>query len=40
MFLHARLLAFDHPAGGARVTLESPLPEPCVRLCETLAAAA
>jgi 23S rRNA pseudouridine955/2504/2580 synthase len=40
MFLHARLLAFDHPAGGARVTLESPLPDACVRLCETLAAAA
>ncbi|MCE2911815.1 MAG: RluA family pseudouridine synthase, partial [Rubrivivax sp.] len=40
MFLHARLLAFDHPAGGARVTLESPLPDACVQLCETLAAAA
>jgi 23S rRNA pseudouridine955/2504/2580 synthase len=40
MFLHARALAFDHPAGGARVTLESPLPDACVRLCETLAAAA
>jgi 23S rRNA pseudouridine955/2504/2580 synthase len=40
MFLHARALAFDHPAGGARVMLESPLPEPCERLCATLAAAA
>ncbi len=39
MFLHARALAFDHPAGGARVALESPLPEPCERLCATLAAA-
>jgi 23S rRNA pseudouridine955/2504/2580 synthase len=40
MFLHARALAFDHPAGGARVTLESPLPDACVQLCETLVAAA
>jgi 23S rRNA pseudouridine955/2504/2580 synthase len=40
MFLHARVLAFDHPAGGARVTLESPLPDACVQLCETLVAAA
>ncbi len=39
MFLHARALAFDHPASGARVALESPLPEPCERLCATLAAA-
>jgi 23S rRNA pseudouridine955/2504/2580 synthase len=38
MFLHARALAFEHPAGGARVMLESPLPEPCHRLCDTLAA--
>jgi 23S rRNA pseudouridine955/2504/2580 synthase len=38
MFLHARALAFDHPAGGARVALESPLPEPCQALCDTLAA--
>jgi len=40
MFLHARLLAFDHPADSARVTLESPLPDACVQLCETLAAVA
>jgi 23S rRNA pseudouridine955/2504/2580 synthase len=26
MFLHARELAFDHPASGARVTLAAPLP--------------
>jgi len=26
MFLHARRLAFDHPASGARITLEAPLP--------------
>jgi len=32
MFLHARRLAFDHPATGARVTVESPLPDECVRL--------
>ena len=25
-FLHARLLAFDHPATGERLTFESPLP--------------
>jgi len=40
MFLHARALAFEHPAGGGRVALESPLPEPCQRLCDTLAARA
>ena len=40
MFLHARALAFDHPVGGGRVALESPLPEPCQRLCDTLAARA
>jgi 23S rRNA pseudouridine955/2504/2580 synthase len=40
MFLHARALAFDHPAGGARVALESPLPAPCQALCDTLAARA
>lgn len=38
MFLHARALAFEHPADGSRVMLESPLPEPCQRLCDTLAA--
>jgi 23S rRNA pseudouridine955/2504/2580 synthase len=26
MFLHARELAFDHPASGARITLAAPLP--------------
>jgi 23S rRNA pseudouridine955/2504/2580 synthase len=26
MFLHARLLAFDHPASGERITLVAPLP--------------
>ena len=38
MFLHARRLAFDHPASGERLTLEAPLPPECVtlvtRLCE------
>jgi 23S rRNA pseudouridine955/2504/2580 synthase len=40
MFLHARALAFDHPADGRRVALESPLPAPCQALCDTLAARA
>ncbi|MBI5721909.1 MAG: RluA family pseudouridine synthase [Burkholderiales bacterium] len=35
MFLHARELGFDHPATGARITLEAPLPAEC----ETLLAA-
>jgi 23S rRNA pseudouridine1911/1915/1917 synthase len=26
-FLHAHRLAFDHPAGGARVSFSSPLPD-------------
>ena len=26
MFLHARQLAFDHPASGARITLDAPVP--------------
>jgi 23S rRNA pseudouridine955/2504/2580 synthase len=38
MFLHARRLSFDHPASGARLTLEAPLPPECVtlitRLCQ------
>jgi 23S rRNA pseudouridine955/2504/2580 synthase len=38
MFLHARELAFDHPATGERVTIQCPLPEDCAALCETLAA--
>ena len=32
MFLHARRLAFDHPATGARLELEAPLPPECARL--------
>jgi 23S rRNA pseudouridine955/2504/2580 synthase len=36
MFLHARHLAFDHPASGARVALDAPLPTECARLLEQL----
>jgi 23S rRNA pseudouridine955/2504/2580 synthase len=36
MFLHARRLAFDHPATGERMQLESPLPAECVRLLAVL----
>jgi 23S rRNA pseudouridine955/2504/2580 synthase len=32
MFLHARELAFDHPASGERITLVAPLPAECDRL--------
>ncbi len=32
MFLHARELAFDHPASGARITLAAPLPADCATL--------
>ena len=32
MFLHARRLAFDHPASGERVELEAPLPADCMAL--------
>ena len=32
MFLHARQLAFDHPASAARITLQSPLPSACSSL--------
>ena len=32
MFLHARELAFDHPATGARITLAAPLPAECATL--------
>ena len=32
MFLHARVLAVDHPASGERVTLEAPLPADCATL--------
>jgi 23S rRNA pseudouridine955/2504/2580 synthase len=40
MFLHARRLAFDHPATGERLELAAPLPPECARLVEALAAAA
>jgi 23S rRNA pseudouridine955/2504/2580 synthase len=36
MFLHARRIAFDHPDGGQRLVLESPLPAECLRLLEQL----
>jgi 23S rRNA pseudouridine955/2504/2580 synthase len=36
MFLHAKQLAFDHPASGERIMLDSPLPDECVRLLEQL----
>jgi 23S rRNA pseudouridine955/2504/2580 synthase len=32
MFLHARQLAFDHPATGERITLQAPLPAECETL--------
>lgn len=32
MFLHARELAFDHPATGQRITLSAPLPPECATL--------
>ena len=32
MFLHARQLAFDHPASGERTTLTAPLPAECATL--------
>jgi 23S rRNA pseudouridine955/2504/2580 synthase len=32
MFLHARRLAFDHPATGARIELAAPLPPECETL--------
>ena len=32
MFLHARQLAFDHPATGLRITLQAPLPPECETL--------
>ncbi len=34
MFLHARELAFDHPATGERITLNAPLPAECAALLE------
>ena len=36
MFLHARELAFDHPAGGERVTLRADLPDDCAALLKQL----
>jgi 23S rRNA pseudouridine955/2504/2580 synthase len=36
MFLHARRLRFEHPATGAAVELESPLPEDCARFLRAL----
>jgi len=37
MFLHARRLAVDHPATGARTTLAAPLPPECIALLARLA---
>jgi 23S rRNA pseudouridine955/2504/2580 synthase len=37
MFLHARQLAFDHPATGARLELSAPLPPECANLVAALA---
>jgi len=39
MFLHARQLAFEHPAGGGRLMLEAPLPPECRDLLSALDAA-
>ena len=36
MFLHARELAFDHPASGERVTLRADLPDDCAALLKQL----
>jgi 23S rRNA pseudouridine955/2504/2580 synthase len=36
MFLHARRLAFTHPASGAAVELEAPLPAECEALLAAL----
>jgi 23S rRNA pseudouridine955/2504/2580 synthase len=36
MFLHARRLAFDHPASGQRLELEAPLPAACRALLGAL----
>ncbi|MBI5269576.1 MAG: RluA family pseudouridine synthase [Burkholderiales bacterium] len=40
MFLHARRLAFDHPASGERITLEAPLPPECATLLSALSSPA
>ena len=37
MFLHARRLAFDHPADGRRIELQAPLPPECETLLARLA---
>jgi 23S rRNA pseudouridine955/2504/2580 synthase len=36
MFLHARRLAFDHPASGERIMVQAPLPSDCTQLLEQL----
>ena len=36
MFLHARRLAFDHPASGERIELDAPLPAECETLLKSL----
>ena len=36
MFLHARQLAFDHPASTERITLEAPVPADCQALLDQL----
>jgi len=36
MFLHARRLAFDHPASGERIELAAPLPPECATLLDSL----
>jgi 23S rRNA pseudouridine955/2504/2580 synthase len=40
MFLHARRLAFEHPASGERITLEAPLPAECGTLLAALSSSA
>ncbi len=39
MFLHARQLAFDHPASGVRMTVQAALPAACAALLGRLAEA-
>jgi len=36
MFLHAKHLAFDHPASGERMAVDAPLPIECLELLEQL----
>ncbi len=36
MFLHARRLAFDHPASGERIELHAPLPADCAKMLAEL----